>query len=151
MTGRCANVNLDGLVFCERLGRAREGAARAGGAMPNSREGPHDTPRGAGCARLLGPQPSAREGGMTGANTSDPVLGSWQSRFLLRLGARIVPEIADAPADVRYRVVATINEALALQAPAQRRMFKLLLFALQWMTLPFTLRRLEQLPPRWQD
>ena len=88
---------------------------------------------------------------MTGTETNDPVLGSWQSRFLLRLGARIVPEIADAPVDVRYRVVATINEALALQAPSQRRMFKLLLFALQWMTLPFTLHRLEQLPPRWQD
>src|SRR6185369_13107954 len=106
----------------------------------------HETPRGGGCARLRGPRPSARQGGMTSAATSGPVLGSWQSRFLLRLGARIVPEIADAPADVRYRVVAIVNEALALQAPAQRRMFKLLLFALQWMTLPFTLHRLEQLP-----
>jgi hypothetical protein len=79
------------------------------------------------------------------------VLGPWQARFLLRLAARIVPEVADAPADVRYRLVTTVDEALALQAPGQQRMFKLLLFALQWMTLPFTLHRLEQLPPRWQD
>src|SRR5258706_15854590 len=102
MIDRCANVNLDGLAFCERLGRTCEGAARARGAMPYSRESPPETPRGRGYARLRGSRPSARQGGMTGAATGDPVLGSWQSRFLLRLGARIVPEIADAPADVRY-------------------------------------------------
>jgi len=79
------------------------------------------------------------------------VLGPAQARFLLRLAARIVPEVEDAEAEVRDCLVAIVDHALALQAPSQRLLFKLLLFVLQWITVPFTLHRLERLPPTWQD
>lgn len=81
----------------------------------------------------------------------EPILGPRQARFLLRLAARIIPEVASAELDVKRSFTTTIDQALRLQPPAQRFLFKLLLFALQWMTVPFTLRRLDHLPPGWQD
>ena len=81
----------------------------------------------------------------------EPILGPQQARFLLRLAERIVPEVAGAELEVKRCLTATVDQALRLQPPAQRFLFKLLLFALQWMTVPFTLRRLDHLPPGWQD
>jgi hypothetical protein len=84
-------------------------------------------------------------------NAEGAVLGPAQARFLLRLAARIVPEVEDAEAEVKDCLVAIVDHALVLQAPSQRLLFKLLLFFLQWITVPFTLHRLERLPPAWQD
>lgn len=81
----------------------------------------------------------------------EPVLGPRQASFMLRLSSRIIPEVAGAEPEVKRCLTATVDQALRLQPPAQRFLFKLLLFALQWMTVPFTLRRLDHLPPGWQD
>ena len=84
-------------------------------------------------------------------NFSAGVLGSAQAHFLLHLANRIVPETAVAPPDVRRRLVDIIDHVLQRQSQGQRFQFKLLLFVLRWMTVPFTLLRLESLPPSWQD
>jgi hypothetical protein len=84
-------------------------------------------------------------------NFSGRVLGSAQARFLLRLAERIVPESASSPASVRQRLAAIVDHQLDQQPPGQQFQFKLLLFALRWMTVPVTLHTLENLPPRWQD
>lgn len=79
------------------------------------------------------------------------VLGPGQARFLLRLAGRVIPETAAADPAVRDRLVAIVDHALDRQPRGQQFQFKLLLFALRWMTLPFTLHPLDRLPPGWQD
>lgn len=82
---------------------------------------------------------------------SGRVLGPAKASFLLRLAERIVPETASSPPAVRQRLVTIVDDLLGRQPPGQQFQFKLLLFALRWMTVPFTLHRLESLPPNWQD
>ncbi|HYB10773.1 MAG TPA: hypothetical protein VEJ16_13980 [Alphaproteobacteria bacterium] len=79
------------------------------------------------------------------------VLGPAQARFLLSLASRIVPEVKDAEDEVKNGLVSSVDHALALQTSTSRLLFKFLLFVLQWVTVPFTLHRLERLPPKWQD
>lgn len=79
------------------------------------------------------------------------VLGPRQAEFVLLLAGRIVPESAAATPDVRRGLVAIIDGMLERQPRSQQLQFKLLLFALRWMTVPFTLHRLEKLPAGWQD
>ena len=80
-----------------------------------------------------------------------PVLGANQQRFLLCLAARIVPESADAPMQVTDRLLAAVDEELRPRPRLQQLEFKLLLLAIRWMTLPFTLHRFERLPGERQD
>ena len=80
-----------------------------------------------------------------------PVLGSRQQRFLLCLAARIVPESAGAPPQVTDPLLATVDEELRPRPRLQQLEFKLLLFAIRWMTVPFTLHRFERLPGERQD
>ena len=79
------------------------------------------------------------------------VLGSGQQRFLLCLAARIVPESAGAPPQVTDPLLATVDEELRPRPRLQQLEFKLLLFAIRWMTVPFTLHRFERLPGERQD
>ena len=79
-----------------------------------------------------------------------PVLGSGQQRFLLCLAARIVPESAGAPPQVTDPLLAAVDEELRPRPRLQQFEFKLLLFAIRWMTVPFTLHRFEHLPPERQ-
>jgi len=80
-----------------------------------------------------------------------PVLGSGQQRFLLCLAARIVPESAGAPPQVTEPLLAAVDEELRPRPRLQQLEFKLLLFAIRWMTVPFTLHRFERLPGERQD
>ena len=80
-----------------------------------------------------------------------PVLGSGQQRFLLCLAARIVPESAGAPPQVTDPLLAAVDEELRPRPRLQQLEFKLLLFAIRWMTVPFTLHRFERLPGERQD
>ena len=80
-----------------------------------------------------------------------PVLGSGQQRFLLCLAARIVPESAGAPPQVADPLLAAVDEELRPRPRLQQLEFKLLLFAIRWMTVPFTLHRFERLPGERQD
>ena len=80
-----------------------------------------------------------------------PVLGSRQQRFLLCLAARIVPESAGAPPQVTDPLLAAVDEELRPRPRLQQLEFKLLLFAIRWMTVPFTLHRFERLPGERQD
>ncbi|MGZ5840284.1 MAG: hypothetical protein ACXWI2_13160 [Croceibacterium sp.] len=80
-----------------------------------------------------------------------PVLSSGQQRFLLCLAARIVPESAGAPPQVTEPLLAAVGEELRPRPRLQQLEFKLLLFAVRWMTLPFTLHRFERLPGERQD
>jgi hypothetical protein len=80
-----------------------------------------------------------------------PVLGSRQQRFLLCLAARIVPESAGAPPQVTDPLLAAVDEELRPRPRLQQLEFKLLLFAIRWMTVPFTLHRFEHLPGERQD
>ena len=80
-----------------------------------------------------------------------PVLGSGQQRFLLCLAARIVPESAGAPPQVTEPLLAAVDEELRPRPRLQQFEFKLLLFAIRWMTVPFTLHRFERLPGERQD
>ena len=80
-----------------------------------------------------------------------PVLGSGQQRFLLCLAARIVPESAGAPPQVTGPLLAAVDEELGPRPRLQQLEFKLLLFAIRWMTVPFTLHRFERLPGERQD
>jgi hypothetical protein len=80
-----------------------------------------------------------------------PVLGSRQQRFLLCLAARIVPESAGAPPQVTEPLLAAFDEELRPRPRLQQFEFKLLLFAIRWMTVPFTLHRFERLPGERQD
>src|SRR5258708_13810860 len=75
-----------------------------------------------------------------------PVLSSGQQRFLLCLAARIVPESAGAPTQVTDPLLAAVDEELRPRPRLQQLEFKLLLFAIRWMTPPFTLHRFERLP-----
>jgi hypothetical protein len=79
------------------------------------------------------------------------VLGSRQQRFLLCLAARIVPESAGAPPQVTDPLLAAVDEELRPRPHLQQLEFKLLLFAIRWMTVPFTLHRFERLPGERQD
>ena len=79
-----------------------------------------------------------------------PVLGSSQQRFLLCLAACIVPESAGAPTQVTDPLLAAVDEELRPRPRLQQLEFKLLLFAIRWMTVPFTLHRFEHLPPERQ-
>ena len=79
-----------------------------------------------------------------------PVLSSGQQRFLLCLAACIVPESAGAPPQVTGPLLAAVDEELGPRPRLQQLEFKLLLFAIRWMTVPFTLRRFEHLPPARQ-
>jgi hypothetical protein len=79
------------------------------------------------------------------------VLGSRQQRFLLCLAARIVPESAGAPPQVTEPLLAAVDEELRPRPRLQQLEFKLLLFAIRWMTVPFTLHRFERLPGERQD
>ena len=80
-----------------------------------------------------------------------PVLGSRQQRFLLCLAARIVPESAGSPPQVTEPLLAAVDEELWPRPRLQQLEFKLLLFAIRWMTVPFTLHRFERLPGERQD
>ena len=80
-----------------------------------------------------------------------PVLGSGQQRFLLCLAARVVPESAGAPPQVTEPLLAAVDEELRPRSRLQQLEFKLLLFAIRWMTVPFTLHRFERLPGERQD
>jgi hypothetical protein len=80
-----------------------------------------------------------------------PVLSASQQRFLLCLANRIVPESAGAPAQVTDPLLAAIDEELRPRPRLQQLEFKLLLLAIRWMTVPFTLHRFERLPPERQD
>ena len=75
-----------------------------------------------------------------------PVLSSGQQRFLLSLAACIVPESAGAPTQVTDPLLAAVDEELQPRPRLQQLEFKLLLLAIRWMTVPFTLRRFERLP-----
>ena len=79
-----------------------------------------------------------------------PVLSSGQQRFLLCLAACIVPESAGAPPQVTDPLLAAVDEELQPRPRLQQIEFKLLLFVIRWMTVPFTLRRFEHLPPERQ-
>jgi hypothetical protein len=80
-----------------------------------------------------------------------PVLRAGQQRFLLCLAARIVPESAGAPAQVTEPLLAAIDSELHPRPRLQQLEFKLLLLAIRWMTVPFTLRWFERLPAERQD
>jgi hypothetical protein len=80
-----------------------------------------------------------------------PVLGSGQQRFLISLAARIVPESAGAPPQVTDPLLAAVDQELRPRPRLQQLEFKLLLFAIRWMTVPFTLHRFERLPGERQD
>ena len=80
-----------------------------------------------------------------------PVLSAGQQRFLLCLAACIVPESAGAPTQVTDPLLAAVDEELQPRPRLQQLEFKLLLLAIRWMTLPFTLRRFERLPAARQD
>jgi hypothetical protein len=80
-----------------------------------------------------------------------PVLGPGQQRFLLCLAARIVPESAGAPPQVTEPLLAAVDEELRPRPRLQQLEFKLLLFAIRWMTVPFTLHRFERLLGERQD
>lgn len=80
-----------------------------------------------------------------------PVLSADQQRFLLCLANRIVPESAGAPAQVTDPLLAAIDEELRPRPRLQQLEFKLLLLAIRWMTVPFTLRRFERLSAERQD
>jgi hypothetical protein len=80
-----------------------------------------------------------------------PVLSSGQQRFLLSLAACIVPESAGAPTRVTEPLLAAVDEELRPRPRLQQLEFKLLLLAIRWMTVPFTLHRFERLPPERQD
>jgi hypothetical protein len=80
-----------------------------------------------------------------------PVLSSGQRRFLISLANRIVPESAGAPPQVTEPLLAAVDEELRPRPRLQQLEFKLLLFAIRWMTVPFTLRRFERLPGERQD
>ena len=80
-----------------------------------------------------------------------PVLGSGQQRFLLCLAACIVPESAGAPTQVTDPLLAAVDEELRPRPRLQQLEFKLLLLAIRWMTVPFTLHRFERLPGERQD
>src|ERR1700694_3108653 len=80
-----------------------------------------------------------------------PVLSAGQQRFLLCLAARIVPESAGAPTQVTDPLLAAIDGELRPRPRLQQLEFKLLLLAIRWMTLPFTLRWFERLPGERQD
>ena len=77
------------------------------------------------------------------------VLGSGQQRFLISLAACIVPESAGAPPQVTGPLLA-IDEELRPRPRLQQLEFKVLLLAIRWMTVPFTLRWFERLPPERQ-
>ena len=79
-----------------------------------------------------------------------PVLSSGQQRFLLCLAGCIVPESAGAPPQVTDPLLAAVDEELQPRPRLQQIEFKLLLFAIRWMTVPFTLRRFERLAPERQ-
>jgi hypothetical protein len=79
-----------------------------------------------------------------------PVLGSGQQRFLLCLAACIVPESAGAPTQVTDPLLAAVDEELRPRPRLQQLEFKLLLLAIRWMTVPFTLHRFEHLPAERQ-
>jgi hypothetical protein len=79
-----------------------------------------------------------------------PVLSAGQQRFLLSLAACIVPESAGAPAPVTQPLLAAVDEELRPRPRLQQLEFKLLLLAIRWMTVPFTLHRFEHLPPERQ-
>jgi hypothetical protein len=74
------------------------------------------------------------------------VLSSAQQRFLISLAACIVPESAGAPPQVTGPLLAAIDEELRPRPRLQQVEFKLLLLAIRWMTVPFTLRWFERLP-----
>ena len=78
------------------------------------------------------------------------VLGSGQQRFLISLAACIVPESAGAPPQVTGPLLAAIDEELRPRPRLQQLEFKVLLLAIRWMTVPFTLRWFERLPPERQ-
>jgi hypothetical protein len=80
-----------------------------------------------------------------------PVLSAGQQRFLLCLAARIVPESAGAPVQVTDPLLAAVDQELRPRPRLQQLEFKLLLFAIRWMTVPFTLHRFERLPGERQD
>jgi hypothetical protein len=80
-----------------------------------------------------------------------PVLNAGQQQFLLCLAARIISESAGMPAEVAGPLLAAVDEELRPRPRLQQLAFKLLLLAIRWMTLPFTLRRFERLPPSRQD
>jgi hypothetical protein len=75
-----------------------------------------------------------------------PVLGSGQQRFLLCLAACIVPQSAGAPPQVTDPLLAAVDQELRPRPRLQQFEFKLLLFAIRWMTVPFSLHRFERLP-----
>jgi hypothetical protein len=79
-----------------------------------------------------------------------PVLSAGQQRFLLSLAACIVPESAGAPTQVTEPLLAAVDEELRPRPRLQQLEFKLLLLAIRWMTVPFTMRRFEHLPPERQ-
>ena len=79
-----------------------------------------------------------------------PVLSAGQQRFLLSLAACIVPESAGAPTQVTEPLLAAVDEELRPRPRLQQLEFKLLLLAIRWMTVPFTLRRFEHLSPERQ-
>ena len=85
-----------------------------------------------------------------GSPARQPVLGSGQQRFLLCLAACIVPESAGAPPQVTDPLLAAVDEELQPRPRLQQIEFKLLLFAIRWMTVPFTLHRFERLPAERQ-
>ena len=80
-----------------------------------------------------------------------PVLSVGQQRFLLNLAACIVPESAGAPTQVTDPLLAAVDEELHPRPRLQQLEFKLLLLAIRWMTVPFTLHRFERLPAARQD
>ena len=79
------------------------------------------------------------------------VLSVAQRRFLLCLAERIVPESRGAPAQVTDALLAAVDQTLGPRPRLQQFEFKVLLFAIRWMTVPFTLRPFERLPGERQD
>jgi hypothetical protein len=69
----------------------------------------------------------------------------------LCLAGRIVPESAGAPAQVTEPLLAAIDEELRPRPRLQQLEFKVLLFAIRWMTVPVTLRLFDRLPGARQD
>jgi len=86
-----------------------------------------------------------------GSPVQQSVLNAGQQRFLLCLANRIVPESTGAPAQVTTSLLAAVDEELRPRPRLQQLEFKLLLFAIRWMTLPFTLHRFERLAAERQD
>jgi hypothetical protein len=62
-----------------------------------------------------------------------------------------VPESAGAPTQVTDPLLAAVDEELHPRPRLQQLEFKLLLLAIRWMTVPFTLHRFEHLPAARQD